>query len=172
MKARCIGGLIVAVLVLASCGDDVSTSSSDDPLSDPTTSEEESSEPDTDGETSQEVDAPDNGALGTGTITVGANTWEIQGTCNSPQDGIILLTGTAADDSSVEIYVTATPAIPDSASARVTKAGEFDWFADKNIEAIETTYDAGVAQGSATFVDLDQPPLDAVHEEGSWEFRC
>jgi hypothetical protein len=115
---------------------------------------------------------------GSGTVTIGDTTWEIDGTCNRPTEGVVLLTGTAVGDPTTEIYVTATPGIPDSASAYVTDTEQgFDWqtgssYNQFGVDTPDTSYDGGTGRGEATFVDLAQPTLDPVLANGSWEFSC
>jgi hypothetical protein len=114
---------------------------------------------------------------GSGTVTIGESSWEIEGTCNSPTKGIVLLTGTAVGDASTEIYVTATPGAPDSASAYVTKGDEFDWQTGSSYQTFgvstpKTSFSDGTGEGTGTFVDLSQPTLDPVLADGGWEFSC
>lgn len=178
-KALRGAAVLAAVLVLGGCGDDEGSIASPVPNDSPSDAAETSEPPaaDTDADTNTDDAAAPAAGAGTGTITIGDTTWEIEGTCNIPTEGVVLLTGTAVDDPSVEIYVTATPGLPDTDSAFVTKEGEFDWttgsFVTSNgLQEPETSYEAGVGRGSAGFIDQDKPPLDEVYADGTWEFNC
>jgi hypothetical protein len=173
--------MIMAAALSSSCGDDGSVaipSADDSPSATPESVDQSTTDADGSGTDPDEADAtPNRDLAGTGTVTVGETTWEIEGTCNIPTDGIVLLTGTAVSDPAVEIYVTATPSVPDSASAYVTKAGEFEWttgsfVTSEGLQAPETSYEAGTGRGSAGFIDQEQPPLDKVFADGTWEFHC
>ncbi len=172
-------------LIVVSCGDDggggafadlgndaADTSAADD-TSDMADVDDVDAGDALDGDGDQTV-GPD----GTGTITIGENTWTVEGFCNNPMEGIVLLNGTSVDDPGVEIYLTATPSLPDTASAFVTDgSGAYDWSAGSSlaqfdIERPETSYEGGVARGSAMFVDFEQPTLEPVVAAGDWEFRC
>ena len=178
-KSKALPGaaFLAAVLFFSGCGDDGGSTASpvpDDSSSDAT----ETSVPPApeSGDDTDDAAAP-TAAAGTGTITIGDTTWEIEGTCNIPTEGVVLLTGTGVDDPTVEIYVTATPGLPDTDSAFVTKEGEFDWttgsfVTSKGLQEPDTSYDAGVGRGSAGFIDQDKPPLDEVYADGTWEFNC
>lgn len=185
MKVHRILAIGSLALLVAACGDDGSSlgeSTTDDATLDGTAGESTGDEDETpvaaptDG--TGDGSAPAAGTAGSGSVTIGATTWDVEGTCNSPFEDVVLLTGTAVDDASVEIYVTATPGAPDTASAYVTDgAGAFDWGAGEAFTQFggtlpETSWEGGVGRGSATFVDTAQPTLDPVLAEGSWEFTC
>lgn len=162
-------GAILLIGALAGCG-------SDDSSAGPVTS----SEGDGSGEEVSDGDGVETGGQsdGSGTVTIGEMTWDIEGTCNRPTEGVVLFTGTALGEPTTEIYVTATPGIPDSASAYVTdEEQDFDWqtgssYSQFGVDTPDTSYDGGTGRGEATFVDLAQPPLDPVLADGTWEFSC
>lgn len=172
---RCLVVIGALALVVTGCGDDDLAGELDVPGLD-------GDSPVTIDDPTEVTDADARGSTwespGAGTVTVGDTTWEIEGTCNSPMEGIVLLSGNAVEDTDIEIYVTATPAVPDSASAYVTHAdGTFDWSAGSSlaqfdIETPETSYEDDVGRGSAEFIDLSKPTLEPVVAEGSWEFGC
>lgn len=122
-------------------------------------------------------DGGDDGAQGTGTITIGGTTWEVVGDVACVDyETAMGLQGHAVDDPSIAVVLNANVDEPTAAYATVDGGDAFQWQAGEGFETLGATVPQtevvdGSGRGTATFVDTLSGP-EYVTAEGSWEFSC